>query len=441
MACWHLIKKSNPYRLSTQNNLQPTRMMDKITLKELAFPLIKSIDSFNFLLKHHHRRVAVIAYFIGTRLKLEENRLADLVLAAALHDIGALSVQERDMLIQKDVLDPMPHCLMGYKMLSSCHLFSNIALIIKHHHIQYRESEQNPEAPLESHIIHLADRIDIHIDQDLFILDQKEQTIKAILDNCGSVFHPDTCQAFSDAAQADIFWIELVNMTMEQLLKRIHYTYDCTLSLDQIMEFATVVSRIIDFRSTFTAGHSYSVAHIAAYLGRKCGLNEDACTKLMLAGLFHDIGKIGIDTAYIEKPGPLTHEEFNQMKLHTYYTYQILNELSLTRWFEEVVIWSSNHHEKSDGNGYPYRKNADDLDLGTRILTYSDILTALMEKRPYREASSIDTAIEILKLEVAPILYPEILETIEANKSGIVQILNRCATEIEKVYTTSVTGS
>lgn len=416
-------------------------MMDTITLKELAFPLIKSIDSFNFLLKHHHRRVAVISYFIGLRLKFDENRLADLVLAAALHDIGALSVQERDMLIQRDVLHPTPHCIMGYKMLSSCDLFTTIARIIRHHHIRYSDRDITPDVPLESHILHLADRVDIHIDSNQFILNQKEQTVELIMQQSGTLFHPEVCQAFNDAAKADIFWIELVNMSMEQLLKKIHYNYDYTLSIEQIMQFGMVVSRIIDFRSAFTAGHSYTVAHLSAYIGHLCGLNEETCTKLKLAGLFHDIGKIGVDTAYIEKPGPLTQEEFNHVKLHTYYTYQILSELSLTPWFENIVAWASNHHEKPDGTGYPYRKTAEELDLGTRILTYADILTALMETRPYRVPLSIDKVIELLKKEVAPILFPEILEVIENHQKEIGDIVHRCADEMKEIYPTDLVDS
>ncbi len=413
-------------------------MIDKITLKELAFPLIKSIDSFNFLLKSHHRRVAVISYYLGRYLRLEENRLADLVIAAALHDIGALSVQERDMLVQKDVLDPRPHCIMGYKMLVSCQLFSNIARIIKHHHIYYEDSERYPDAPLESHIIHLADRIDIYIDPNRFILNQKKETMEAILEKCGTAFHPEICQAFSEVAKADIFWIELSNMTMDQLLKKIRYDYDYTLSIEQILQFGTVVSRIIDFRSSFTASHSCTVAHLSAFIGWKSGLDEETCTKLKLAGLFHDIGKIGIDTAYIEKKGPLTEEEFNQVKLHTYYTYQILNELSLAAWFEEIVQWSSNHHEKTDGSGYPYRKSGAELDFGTQIVSYADMLSALMESRPYREASPLDTAIEMIRDEMSPILYPEILEVIEKHKDEIVQIVNRCANEMAKVYSKNI---
>lgn len=148
--------------------------MEKISLKKIALPLIKSIDSFNFLLKSHHRRVAIASYYLGKKLNLDKKQMIDLILAASLHDIGALSIQERDMLIQADVENPEPHCIMGYKMLSNSSIFSDIAQIIRYHHVKYNELENITDfVPFQSHIIHLADRVDILISHDNFILNQK----------------------------------------------------------------------------------------------------------------------------------------------------------------------------------------------------------------------------------------------------------------------------
>ena len=146
--------------------------MEKLSLKELAVPMIKAIDSFNYLLKSHHRRTAVISYYIGKQLKLSDNDLFELIIAASLHDIGAMSVQVRDMLIQEDVHDPVPHCIMGHRMLISFDAFKEISKIIKHHHIKYEDSlnMEDGVVPFQSHIIHLADRVDIIVSPDEFVL-------------------------------------------------------------------------------------------------------------------------------------------------------------------------------------------------------------------------------------------------------------------------------
>ena len=123
--------------------------MEKLKLRELAIPMIKAIDSFNYLLKSHHRRVAVASYYIGKKLNLDNDELLKLVIAASLHDIGALSVQERDMLIKEDVDNPDPHCLMGYQMLSTFKVFHEVSRIIKHHHIHYEDIDKYEKGEID----------------------------------------------------------------------------------------------------------------------------------------------------------------------------------------------------------------------------------------------------------------------------------------------------
>jgi len=409
--------------------------MEKMSLKELAVPLIKSIDSFNYLLKSHHRRTAVIAYYIGSKMKLSHDELVDLVVAASLHDIGAMSIQERDLLIKEDVEHPEPHCIMGWRMLSSFEIFHTVSKIIKHHHIKYSELEEvDDEVLIQSHIIHLADRVDILIPTDKFILNEKKEVTVKILDKCGDIFHPEVCKAFEAAAKADIFWIDINNMSIEQLFDSIKFDYLHELTLDQTMQFALMVSRIIDFRSKFTASHSFSVGHLAKYIGSKLGLDIETCSKLLIAGYFHDIGKIGIDTEYIEKKGKLSEEEFNHVKLHCYYTGQILKELNKSDWFKDIVNWAEHHHEKIDGSGYPYAIGQGEFDLGVKILAYSDIISALMEDRPYREGLSADSAFDIVEKNIAEKIDPEMFNKIAEHKDMMKEIVDWCKHECRKVY-------
>jgi HD-GYP domain-containing protein (c-di-GMP phosphodiesterase class II) len=414
--------------------------MEKLSLKELAVPLIKAIDSFNYLLKSHHRRVAFISYSIGKRLNLNDEDLSELVIAAALHDIGALSVQERDMLVQEDVENPDPHCKMGYKMLAHFEVFGNIAQIIKHHHIKYQDSLKMKDENIffASHIIHLADRVDILILQDDFILNQKNTVIEGIRKKVGTVFHPEVFSAFEKVAKADIFWMDINNMRLGQLLDKINFSIDFTLSVDNVLEFALTISRIIDFRSKFTASHSYTVAHLASFFGNLSGYSEEKCKKLMIAGYLHDIGKIGIDPGLIEKNGPLSEEEFNVMKLHTYYTGQILHELNTLEWFKEIVTWAEKHHEKSDGSGYPYAEEDVNLDEGVKILAYADVVTALMEDRPYREGLPIDKAFAIIEENIAPHIFTNLFQKIKQHKEEVNTLVKKCQKYTYKDYHESI---
>lgn len=410
--------------------------MEKMSLKELAIPMIKAIDSFNYLLKSHHRRVAVISYSIGKEMGLLNDELLELVIAASLHDIGALSVQERDMLVKEDVLNPMPHCIMGYHMLASFDVFKSIAKIIKHHHVIYEDSlkvDEN-EVSLASHIIHLADRVDVLISPDEFILNQKQTVSEKIHGKVGTTFHPDVFTAFEKVSKADVFWIEINNMNIDQLFRKIDFSIDFNLSIDNIVEFALTMSRVIDFRSRFTASHSYTVAQLAAFIGKLFDFSEDKCKKLLIAGYLHDVGKIGVDPSLIEKDGPLTDEEFNMMKLHAYYTGQILNELNTSEWFNEIVTWSERHHEKIDGSGYPFSLEESALDDAMKILAFSDIITALMEDRPYRDGMKPEKAFKIIETEIAPKISSQMFDRIKEHRSEIIALVNKAQEHSIKEY-------
>lgn len=401
--------------------------MKNISLKEFALPLIKSIDSFNFLLKSHHRRVAIASYYLGKELKLDKYQMIDLILAASLHDIGALSIQERDMLIKEDVENPEPHCIMGYNMLSSSSIFANIAQIIKHHHIKYNKVNNiDDEILFQSHIIHLADRVDILISHDNFILNQKNEVIKKINNNKGIVFHPEVCEAFLQVSKADIFWMDINNMTMDELFNSIDFSIYHNLTMKQMVEFSLVFSKVIDFRSSFTASHSYTVGQLAYNIGKFLNFNNDKCTKLLIAGYFHDIGKIGINNFYIEKDGPLSEEEFNHIKFHPYFTKQILNELSISPWFKEIINWAVYHHEKVDGSGYPCGLKGNEVEKETMIIAYSDIISALTEDRPYRKSIPLENALDIIKTQVVPKLDEDIFNVIVAHKNEIETIIGKC---------------
>ncbi len=409
--------------------------LEKMTMKELAAPLIKAIDSFNYLLKSHHRRTTVIAYAIGKKMGLTEDEMTDLVIAAAMHDIGALSVQERNSLIQEDVDNPTPHCLMAYHMLKSFDVFHNIAHILKHHHVKYSDIDIiEDNVAIQSHIIHLADRVDIYISPDVFILDQKEDVISKIKERTESIFHPDVFIAFEKVCKSDIFWININNMPMDYVLNMINFDLNVELSLDKVVEFAQVISRIVDYRSRYTATHSYTVGHLAFHLGKLFGLGNEKRTKLLITGLLHDIGKIGIDPGIIEKKGKLTDSEYNQVKLHSYYSGQILLELSKSEWFKDIVHWSVHHHEKVDGSGYPYGISGEEYDIGNKIIAYSDIIAALTEDRPYRNGMSIDDAFALIKVRMADSIDFEMYETIIKNKEEINDVVKFCQTEGQKVY-------
>lgn len=393
------------------------------SLKNVIFSFIQSIDFFNFLLKNHHRRVAVITYHIGKTFGLTPEQLSNAVLAASLHDIGALSVSERDELIRIDIENPHPHARLGSYMLESFDPFSDLSKIIFYHHWSYAldkdyVKEVGP-VPIESYIIHLADRVDIAINQTEPILLQLNRIKEIIKERCGTLFHPKVCEAFENVSEINRFWLDIDNMSMRDVLNEIDSSsLDFDLSIELMEQLAFTISKLIDFRSKFTVAHSFGVSELTYRLAQLAGCDEILCKKLRIAGLVHDIGKVGIDIAVLEKAGPLTDSERKHIEEHAYYTNKIL---FMSKELDEIAEWASHHHENHGGGGYPDNYNDRRISKEMDILAYADIFTALAEKRPYRDGLPLGVILKILKEEFEVKHGSEILNIIMAHQDEIYQ--------------------
>jgi HD-GYP domain-containing protein (c-di-GMP phosphodiesterase class II) len=149
----------------------------------------------------------------------------------------------------------------------------------------------------------------------------------------------------------------------------------------------------VDSRDPYTCGHSERVALYARRLAQEIGLDEDACEKIYLTGLLHDLGKIGISDSVLKKCGPLTEEEFAEIQRHPDLGWAILRELEQ---FQYVLPGVLHHHERYDGKGYPDRLRAEETPLEGRLLAVVDSFDAMTSDRPYRAGMPFEKAIQIL---------------------------------------------
>ena len=153
-----------------------------------------------------------------------------------------------------------------------------------------------------------------------------------------------------------------------------------------------------DLKSPWIRGHSRRVASLAEEAARLAGLDDPACEGLRRAGLLHDLGRVAIDNGIWDKPGPLTTSQWEQVRLHPYYTERIIVRCpSLAPLVEPA--WS--HHERLDGSRYHRALPAQSLSRGDRILAAADVFAALTEARPHRPALAHDAAARTLEVEAA----------------------------------------
>jgi putative nucleotidyltransferase with HDIG domain len=155
------------------------------------------------------------------------------------------------------------------------------------------------------------------------------------------------------------------------------------------LSFATALVATLDARDRYTAGHSAAVAVYARDIAERLGLSESDQRLAHLAGLVHDIGKIGLPPGLLEKVGPLTLDERRQMEAHPVIGERILRNVE---GYEEIAGVVRYHHERLDGQGYPDGLSVGEIPLLARVLAVADAYDAMTSDRPYRDAMSSDLA-------------------------------------------------
>jgi len=168
----------------------------------------------------------------------------------------------------------------------------------------------------------------------------------------------------------------------------------------------------LEAKDPFIRGHSARVADLGAMIAADLGLSDEQVEQVRMAGRLHDIGKIGIREEILTKEGPLTADEYEQVKQHVVVGSQILAPLS---HLGEIIAFVRSHHERWDGQGYPDRLMGEAIPLGARILAAAEIYDALTTARPYQEKMPPDVAVERMRDLASSVLDPAVYRALEAS--------------------------
>jgi putative nucleotidyltransferase with HDIG domain len=173
------------------------------------------------------------------------------------------------------------------------------------------------------------------------------------------------------------------------------------------LEAVESLNATVDAKDPYTAGHSLRVQRIAVEIGREMGLDRHRLETLHFAGLFHDIGKIGVPDAILTKPEQLTDEEFDILKRHPEDGARIVGRLHSLQAIVPAIL---HHHERWDGAGYPHALRADEIPTEASIVGLADAFDAMTTDRPYSEARSLDAAIAEIVRNRGTQFAPEVVE-------------------------------
>lgn len=172
-------------------------------------------------------------------------------------------------------------------------------------------------------------------------------------------------------------------------------------------EMVEALSRAIDAKSPWTAGHSMRVTMLGMAIARRLGFDERALESVHRGGLLHDIGKLGIPVEILDKPGVLTAGEMEVMKQHPSIGARIVEPISA---YAEVVAAVRHHHERYDGEGYPDGLRGEEIPLIARIFAIADVYDSLVSPRPYREAWPQRKVIEYIRDGAGTRFDPKVVE-------------------------------
>jgi diguanylate cyclase (GGDEF)-like protein len=209
--------------------------------------------------------------------------------------------------------------------------------------------------------------------------------------------------------------VELIADVAEHLCAAIR-TGDLYEQLTQSMiGTAEALAAALEAKDSYTADHARSIADLAVAVGRELGLSASAIEDLRYGGIFHDVGKIAIPDALINKPGPLTDDEFEVIKQHPTIGAEILAPVPFLYGVRTIVRHA---HEHWDGGGYPEGLTGEQIPLGARIVLAVDAYHAMTSDRPYRQAMSHEEACRELRDHAGTQFDPEVVDALLAVLSG-----------------------
>jgi putative nucleotidyltransferase with HDIG domain len=270
----------------------------------------------------------------------------------------------------------------------------------------YPHGLRGSKIPIFANIANLAQTMEV-----FFEARGRDAAVEAARARSGRWFSPELVKAALSLCQSGTLWVGLEKEDVSQEVLAIEPT-DRRLSADErtIDNICVAFAEIIDAKTPFTYKHSTGVAEAAVDIGRWFGMGEKEIKKLRRAGLLHDIGKLGISNAILEKPGKLTAEEFASVRKHPFYSYEILRRVPV---FADFSAEAAAHHERLDGSGYWLGLVAEDLSLFARILAVADVFDALRTRRPYRDALPLEKVFSIMREEAPHGLDGTCLDALE----------------------------
>lgn len=389
-----------------------------LNIREVTYALSEALDFVGIDDILHGKRVAYMAAEVAKELGWDAPTIDRLIVLGMLHDCGVSTNAVHTHLVNElDWNNSEEHTLIGEALLKKTSIYAHLATYVRYHHTHW---DKLPQILLDeekeiSNLIYLVDRVDALRKQTSTMGVKAVGSIEEVIQkHSTTLFCPKIVTAFLSASSKKSFWFYLENDALDGYFQEwVKEAKSESFSFDTIKEIALMFAHIVDAKSKYTAEHSIGVSQLSRYVAELCNVSERECEQVELAGLLHDLGKLRVSDDILNKPAPLNAEEVLSMSRHAFDSNIILRKIL---GFKEIAHIASLHHEKLDGEGYPYRLEGSEIPLTARIIAVADIFQALVQNRPYRAGLSQEEAYGIIKkLSDSHQLDDEVVATFEAH--------------------------
>lgn len=243
----------------------------------------------------------------------------------------------------------------------------------------------------------------------------REASVAEVKRRASSWLDPRIVEIFLKLAQNDQLWEQLRSPFLDARVTALLPADEVqSVDDDYLDAIAKAFGQVIDAKSPYTANHSARVGELAMRVAQVMNVPVSRRRALYRAALLHDVGKLGVSNAILDKPGPLNEAEWEEMRGHANHTLEILDRIGP---LHEMAAIAAGHHERLDGRGYPFGLSDGHIGRETRIITVCDFYDALASDRPYRSALGPREALAIMSESVGSAIDPDCFEALRSLNS------------------------
>lgn len=351
--------------------------VEYITSRNMISLIYETMRVMNVSVAHHGVRVGyIMAKLLETRGTYEKYEIADFMILAMLHDIGAFKTDDVRKQLTYEAKRTLPHSIYGYLFLKYLAPFEDRSKMILYHHMDYTKTKDlDYRYRFELELLKIAEMMDIWYKA---FGDKFEYSM--INKYSGTKFDPEAVELLDQTIEKDDFFERIKNNTFGEEVDE--YEDYVLLSDNEKEKYLKMLMYFTGLKDESMVTETISVISVSRELVRKLGMNENDKNEVYYAALLHDIGMLAIPNQLLNAPRNLNEEEKNLIKTHV----EIMEKMLEGKISESIIKIAAAHHERFDGSGYPRGLKASSMSNKDAILQISEYVVNAMREKPYRMA-------------------------------------------------------